>query len=105
MPHTAPTLISDARSAYDRACGAVTGSDGTGYWLAFFVSIWTGDHPVTTSVPTWATQCAAGLLVLAIVRIYFWRKRRTAEDAYHRVAGLGKYAAAPSVDHDRTLHR
>jgi hypothetical protein len=99
MPPTDPTLISDAKSEYDRACGAVTGSDYTGFLLALSVGFWTGDHPAIGIVPTLVVQFSVAFLVLAIVRIYFRRQLRAAEDAYHRLAGIGKYAAAPSVDH------
>ena len=63
MLYTDPTLISDARSAYDRAYGAFTGSNATGFWLGMMVSFWAADLLGTTTIPTQVIQSSAGLLV------------------------------------------
>lgn len=98
MLHTDQDLIADAKSTYDRACGAVSGSDYTGFLLALSVGFLTGDQFGSGTISTAVIQFGSGLLVLAAVRTYFRHHQRIAEDAYHRVAGLGKYATTtPSV--------
>lgn len=84
--------IAEAKSAYDRACGAVSGSDWTGFLLAMVIGFWTSEHFVSSDISPIVIQLVGAVIVLAVVRIYYSRNRRLAEDAYHQIAKLGKYA-------------
>jgi hypothetical protein len=92
MTNTDQTAIADAKSAYDRACGAVSGSDWTGFLLAMVIGFWTSEHFATSHASPFVIQLVCAVIVLAVVRTYYSRNRRSAEDAYHRIAKLGKYA-------------
>lgn len=85
--------IAEAKKNYERACGAVRGSDYTGFMLAMLTAFCVQDHWTNSTVPSIAAQFIAGLSVLFCVRTYYGRAQRSAEDAYHRLAGLGQYSS------------
>lgn len=87
------SAIAEAKKNYEQACGAVRGSDYTGFMLAMLTAFYVQDHWASTTVPSIVAQLVAGMMVLFCVRNYYRRAQRAAEDAYHRSAGLGQYTS------------